>query len=504
MASAARSLRQPPERHRNEFDEGRNAPPAALHAVVYGRLPAGSKGEEVLRSDAASIPGREPRLAGAVADGLTQAPPGWWRRESAQPDVVATDSAAETGSVTAFRAVLAFTVILLLSPQFWIPGLATLRIALLAAAAAIGAVLWDRVRGVGSPTRDRELLIAGVLLAWAIVTIPLSLWPGGSVSVLTDRFMKSLAVLWLLPNVVTSLRRLRILSVTLVACCGVLALSAVGNYVTGTLAGGGPVARIAGYRSPLASNPNDMALLLNLLLPLVIATFLISESRKVRLFAIAVGVAAAAGVIATFSRAGFLGLATVVGIYAVKLITRPGRERSFAFALIVAGVLALPFLPGEYVARLTTITAVEADPTGSAQERKRDTFAALAFVAEHPIVGAGLGSDSLALNAVRGARWLSVHNAYLQYAVDLGIPGLLLFLALLWSSWRAAASSARNARNRRGAESSAALAEALSISVGVFAVGAFFHPVAYHFYFYYFAGLALATRRVVPPETARP
>jgi hypothetical protein len=49
---------------------------------------------------------------------------------------------------------------------------------------------------------------------------------------------------------------------------------------------------------------------------------------------------------------------------------------------------------------------------------------AAGFVARHPVIGAGVGMDVLALNELRGPVWLSVHNVYLNYAVDLGLVGL--------------------------------------------------------------------------------
>jgi len=45
------------------------------------------------------------------------------------------------------------------------------------------------------------------------------------------------------------------------------------------------------------------------------------------------------------------------------------------------------------------------------------------------------------------------------------------------------------------------LAEGIQVSLAVFAVAALFHPVAYHFYFYYMAGLALAARAACDAET---
>ena len=92
---------------------------------------------------------------------------------------------------------------------------------------------------------------------------------------------------------------------------------------------------------------------------------------------------------------------------------------------------AAPMMPSGYIDRLSTITDIEADATGSAQGRWADFQLASTVVAHNPILGVGIGQDMLALNEVRGrSTWRSVHNAYLQYAVDLGLPGMLLFLWL--------------------------------------------------------------------------
>jgi hypothetical protein len=47
------------------------------------------------------------------------------------------------------------------------------------------------------------------------------------------------------------------------------------------------------------------------------------------------------------------------------------------------------------------------------------------------------------------------------------------------------------------------LAEGLQISLIAFAVAAPFYPAAYHFYFYYMAGLAVAVRSVYEQEAER-
>jgi len=187
-------------------------------------------------------------------------------------------------------------------------------------------------------------------------------------------------------------------------------------------------------------------------------------------------------------------LATIGAVYFIKLVRRPAPDRGWAFGILVIAILSLPFLPASYVQRIGTITDIDSDPTGSSQARWRDNVAATSFVMEHPILGAGIGMDVLALNQVRGPVWKQVHNVYLEYAVDLGLPGLILFLLLFFSVFRAARSTRHRLSSVPALRNLFLLAEALEVSLIVFAVEGLFHPVAYHFYFYYMAGLALAAR----------
>ena len=123
--------------------------------------------------------------------------------------------------------------------------------------------------------------------------------------------------------------------------------------------------------------------------------------------------------------------------------------------------------------------------------------ASVEHAVDHPFLGAGLGMNILVLNESVGATWRVVHNTYLEYAVDLGLPGAALFIALLWRCLK----SARAARARSTGEVSQ-LAEGVEISLVGFAVAAFFCPVAYAFYFFYIAGLAVGVKQVSEREFA--
>ena len=160
----------------------------------------------------------------------------WWRPQSnrtrlreaatAGPALRPRRRAASTANVVAFRALVAFTVILLLSPQAWFPVLGQLRIAFVAAAITIGAHLLDRlVRRDAAPPFSPEIGIALILVAWAVITVPVSYWVGGSVEVLTNQYLKAVAFFWLVGTLATTERRLRTIAWTLVLCAIPLAVT---------------------------------------------------------------------------------------------------------------------------------------------------------------------------------------------------------------------------------------------------------------------------------------
>lgn len=432
----------------------------------------------------------------------------WWRPV---PPTVADRAKARDGrtavavreSDVPFWALLTFTFIQVLAPQSFIPALGPLRIALLAGLVAIGAYVFGRLAD-GRPVmmRTRAMSIVACLVAWVVLTLPWSYWPGGSIAYLLNVYFKTLAVFWLLGHVVTTLPRLRTIVWGLTLMSGPLAITAVRNFLSGAFAPGARVTRIVGYDAPLVLNPNDLALMLNLMIPLGVALMLWTRSLAAR--AILAGLAGldALAVILTFSRGGFVTLAAICAMYLWKLRGRP--EAPWAWAALVVALACVPVLPSGYSDRLTTILDVDSDPTGSSQARWRDTQAAVRFVARNPFIGAGVGQNTLALNEERGNAWLEVHNVYLEYAVELGLPGLVLFLLLFAESVKSTSVAQRESGGASGGRELFYLAEGIQISLLAFAVSAFFHPVAYQFGFYYFAGLAVAARACAATARVRP
>jgi O-antigen ligase len=420
----------------------------------------------------------------------------WW-----QPVPAARTAPPPERDTVAFRALLVFLFVLLIAPQTTFPALGALRPAMLAAVVAVSACLAGRFLGgepleVAAPGRG----LAAALGAWAVLTLPLSYWPGGSVEVLSELYLKSLALFWLLANLLSTPRRLRLVAGALIVMGVPLALTGVRDYAAGAfLANASGVTRISGYGSGLAGNPNDLALVLNLLLPLAIAFGLSATTAARRSLAFLAAGVLALGVVVTFSRAGFLTLMATSVLFVIRML-RNGRLAPAA-VLAVAGLVAVPLLPAGYVSRIASIASVDSDPTGSAQARWDDTRAALRIVARRPLLGVGLGMNVLALNEERGITWTAVHNVYLQQGVDLGLPGLAVFVALLARSIRSARQVQR-AEPASGRQPLLHLGQGIEISLWGFAVSGFFYPVAYHFYFYLIAGLAAAAATLRSPAPA--
>ena len=154
-----------------------------------------------------------------------------------------------------------------------------------------------------------------------------------------------------------------------------------------------------------------------------------------------------AGLIVTFTRAAIgIGAAEVLAILAAR------RRLTGAALMVTAGIVAflaaLAIVPGLGTFALETITW----QTGSSQSHIKDwTNGITAFFAKPWGYGLGTADQS----AVRGGLIpITSDNLYLTYAVQLGVPGLLLLLATLWSfvvsGWRLARSGASESQRALG------------------------------------------------------
>lgn len=426
---------------------------------------------------------------------------GWWRAGTAQADWWAGHRSVESvdspQSGIPFWAAIGLTVILLFSPQTYFPVLEPLRPAMIVAVIGIGAYLVDRfVYGAPMFMRAKELWLIAALVAWAIVTIPFSISPGDSIAFLFGNYFKTLAIFWLISHTAVTMLRLRQIAWSLSLMAVGLAILTLDNYVSGVFIDqvGGNKDRVLGNEGALTRNPNDLALMMNILLPLTMALFLSNGRPAVRIALLGMLALECVTIILTFSRAGFLTLGMIFLIYAWKVRRR--AERIWMYGILVLALLCLPLLPSSYFERMSTIIHTEADATGSAGERWTDMTIAAGQIVTSPVTGAGVGMNILAMNHARGGEWRPVHNVFLELALDLGLPGVLLYIWLLVSCLMSTVHVQRRAAEMPDMKDLVYLAEGIQISLLGFMLAAMFHPVVYHPYFYYIGALALAAQAV--------
>lgn len=286
----------------------------------------------------------------------------------------------------------------------------------------------------------RHPLMRLVFAYWLfmVATLPLAIYSGralGVVKYFLPAVVLLAAVLVCAPTR-QSLRRLQLGTV--------LATAVYAAYVLlfGTSRSGRLDAGLGAYDS------NDMAALLGLMLPLALG-LIRTERRWVRLAVAGAAVLFLLAVIASGSRGGALGLGAGAIVYVLGLKSR--RRFLGLGVLAVATLLVWNFSPS-FQERMSSLTNLEDDyNTTHEYGRKAVWKRGRQYIRENPIIGVGAGNfpdrEGLyfaeAYSGLRGGKWSTAHNAYVQAFAELGILGGSLFVAILlygvrhaWRLWR--------------------------------------------------------------------
>ncbi|MBI2392739.1 MAG: O-antigen ligase family protein [Deltaproteobacteria bacterium] len=234
------------------------------------------------------------------------------------------------------------------------------------------------------------------------------------------------------------------------------------------------------YRGQLA-DPNELSVFVGAVLPFLFLLTGAPGARGARgalgrALSIAPIVAVSLGaVVLAQSRSGQIVLGTIA---LVAFVRRYGAAGS-----IVAAAVSLP------VVLLSWREGAEAD--ASSLERATILFEGIDLVRAHPLLGVGVAQFVHEISIP-----FTAHNSYLLVAAELGLPGLLLWSGLLWSSLKIAVEVAE--RPPPGLDPQLQrFAEALAISLlGVF-VGVYFLSFSYKQLLFVWLGLAFALHGAV-------
>jgi O-antigen ligase len=340
---------------------------------------------------------------------------------------------------------LAFTAILFFRPQDQIPGLEVLHLAELTAIAGLAAMAVRRLSAGQTIAKVNGEVVGVIVLGGVILlTLPFSIWPGGSTKVFSDIYVKIILIFALMASTITSPRRVRQMTWIMVVASAYIAFRGCIDYARGVNLVEGD--RLRGSVGGMFENPNDLAL--NLVTFMAPALFIVIQDKKAsrRLFAAALAVVMLAAIVFTKSRSGFLGL---IGMTAVVMFYTMRVKPGFVFAVVLAGMMALPAMPSSFWDRMDSIMNAEEDPTGSRAARLRLFDQGVQVFLDNPITGIGAGQFQNYNAPGVVEKWRVTHNVWLQVASELGIFGLFTFAFLVIRGYGANVAALRMMRARR-------------------------------------------------------
>jgi O-antigen ligase len=187
----------------------------------------------------------------------------------------------------------------------------------------------------------------------------------------------------------------------------------------------------AGYRPGwVTGDPNYYSISALLCVPLAI--YLLRTTRSVweRRFCIAATVLTLLGLTFAASRGGFLGM-TAAALFMVWRSPRRHRNFWLAAAVILPLMLVTPASP------LKRLLSPDWNDQHAADERTLLAVAGLNMVANYPLTGVGAGNFKAFVFQFGDVTEEHIaHNTYVSVAAEMGIPGFLLFVAVVVATMR--------------------------------------------------------------------
>jgi len=328
------------------------------------------------------------------------------------------------------------------------------------------------------------------MTAIAVITLPIAKDPGLAWEKFNDPYIKAVVIFIVLVNVVRTHKRLMGLMWLSFLIAVYLSFAALDLYLKGEF-------KVEEYRvgvdvGGMFGNPNEMAMHLVMMTPLVVALGIAAKSTLLRWTYFAMAFVFVAANMVTFSRGGFLGLIAAGVVLAWKV----GRKQrlNVTVASVVIGGIALIAAPGNYGLRMLSILIPGLDPVGSSDQRRDLLERSLLVTARNPW-GIGIGNFPIV-----GIRNLQSHNAFTQVSAELGILGLIAYLVFMISPFRKLGAIERTLFEKGDLNWYYYLAIGLQASIIGYMVSSFFASVAYNWFIYYLIAYAVAFRRIYSVE----
>jgi len=182
------------------------------------------------------------------------------------------------------------------------------------------------------------------------------------------------------------------------------------------------------------NDPNTFAATIVYSLPFAWALWKSEKSKWMGRALIGYGAMCVVAIMFTGSRSGMISFLFFLGLIWMK-----NRKKVFGLVLLALGLLAIwQFVPGEYKERYFTIfdDSISVTATESAQGRIDGLKNGFKLFANSPFLGWGAGNFLYAVETIGVFNRMQSHNLYGQLVADLGLLGVIPFLAICWLMYR--------------------------------------------------------------------
>jgi len=276
------------------------------------------------------------------------------------------------------------------------------------------------------------LSVVTFILVWMVASVPLGIYRGFSLGFIYGDHAKVLVLMAIVLASIRSIADVERLSLASMLGAGAYCMVIL---MKSKLAASGRLGGLVYYDS------NDLSMMIVCTLP--VAVYFLRPNAKIlqklaALFCLGVFVLA---IVSAGSRGGFLGLVCVsafliFGFRAIPKRIRIGATVASAAFLVVAGT-------AQYWARMDTFFNITSDynltdETGRVQIWIRG----MGYLARNPLTGVGVNAFPIAEGSLSdlagrqaegiGLKWSAAHSSFVQIAAELGLPGIIAFVLLLW------------------------------------------------------------------------
>lgn len=310
-----------------------------------------------------------------------------------------------------------------------------------------------------------------VFLTWTGITTLVAAEPASAVEKFQE-FAKIMVMVFVTLAMVNTRERMHWLVWMIVISLGFYGIK--GGVFTVT---GGGVNHVLGPPGSFISDNNALALALCMTLPFM-RYLQLQASRKAVRIGLGLGMLlTCVAVLGTYSRGGLIGLAIVAG----ALFLKSRRRLAVVLTMAVVGFAAYHFMPPQWTARMNTLQ--DATRVNTAETRIQSWKFAANLAIHRPLVGGGFddykSSTLWAAYAPDGAKQRAIHSIYFRALSEQGFPGLILFLMLLFVSWRNCSRIRKVTRGSSEQKWAYDLASMLQVSLVAFMVAGAFLPMTY-------------------------